>query len=71
MAYNAAHSRFPHVYGIVRIDLPFDETNPKNRISLVKVSRSEAVAEAEAERLNQVNADKNCTYVCCISRLID
>lgn len=71
MATETPHSKFPHVYGIVRIDFPFDGNNPGNGISLVKVARSEAVAEAEVSRLNRINADKKCRYFCCVSRLID
>lgn len=65
------HSKFQHVYGILRIDLPFDDNNPSNTISLVKVARSEAAAEAEVTRLNGINADKKCTYLMLLSRLID
>jgi hypothetical protein len=65
------HSKFPHVYAVVRIDVPLDDDNPGNGISVVKVARSKAAAEAELSRLNNINADKNCVYVCCISRLID
>ena len=71
MATEKHHSKFPHVYGVVRIDLPFDESSPSNRIELVKVARSETVAEAEVTRLNRINADKKCKYICCMSRLID
>jgi hypothetical protein len=71
VALDKPHSKFPHVYAVVRTDIPFDEHNPGNSISVVKVDRSREAAEAEVSRLNGINADKNCTYVCCISRLID
>ena len=32
---------------------------------------SQAAAEAEAARLNQVNAGKSCVYLYCTSRLIE
>lgn len=57
------HSRFPHVYAIVRIDLPVNRTNPENNISVVKVFSSQADAEAESRRLNEINKEKECTYV--------
>jgi hypothetical protein len=66
-----SHSQFPHVYAVVRIDFPFNASHPGNTIAVVKVARSREAAEAEVSRLNQINADKNSTYVCCISRLID
>ena len=65
------HSKFRHVYAIVRIDTPFDEKYPSNTLAIVKVLTSKSVAEAEVSRLNQVNADKSCLYVACTSRLID
>jgi hypothetical protein len=71
MAIEESHSKFPHIYGVVRIDFPFDENNPSNKIALVKVARSKTVAEAEVTRLNKVNAGKSCAYICCMSRLID
>jgi len=65
------HAKFPHVYAVVRIDFPFDENNPGSRISVVKVARSAIVAESEVGRLNRINGDKPCTYICCLSRLVD
>jgi hypothetical protein len=65
------HSKFPHVYAVVRLDLPFDESCPSNSVSVVKVARAKEAAETEVSRLNRINADRNCTYVCCTSRLID
>jgi hypothetical protein len=65
------HSKFPHVYAVVRIDIPFNQGDPGNSLSVVKVASSKAVAEAEVSRLSQINADKSCVYICCVSRLID
>jgi hypothetical protein len=71
LALDQPHSKFPHVYAVVRIDIPLDQSYPGNNVSVLKVARSKAAAEAEVSRLNQINADKRCTYICCISRLID
>ncbi len=60
-----------HVYPILRIDTPFDEQYPTNTATVVKVLLSQDVAEAEAVRLNQVNAGKPCKYFYCTSRLIE
>ena len=65
------HSKYPHVYPIVRLDPPVDEIEPQNRITVVKVLTSQAGAETEVSRLNQVNADKSCTYFYCTSKLIE
>jgi hypothetical protein len=65
------HSKHPHVYPIVRIDTPTDQTDPTSRITVVKVLTSQVAAEAEVSRLNQINADKSCVYFYCTSRLIE
>jgi hypothetical protein len=65
------HSRFPHVYAIVRIDLPVNPKNPENNIAVVKVFSSQPDAEAEARRLNEVNKEKECTYILYTTRLAD
>ena len=65
------HSKYPHVYPIVRIDTPIDQTDPAQKITVVKVLTSQPDAEAEVSRLSQVNADKSCLYFYCTSRLIE
>jgi len=55
----------------VRIDAPINQSEPMNKITVVKVLTSQEAAEAEVSRLNQVNADKSCTYYWCTSRLIE
>jgi hypothetical protein len=65
------HSKYPHVYPIVRIDTPIYQTDPTSSITVVKVLTSQVAAEAEVSRLNQVNADKSCMYFYCTSRLIE
>jgi hypothetical protein len=65
------HSKYPHVYPIVRIDTPIDQSNAKDRITVVKVLTSQAAAEAEVSRLNEINAEKSCAYLYCTSRLIE
>jgi hypothetical protein len=65
------HSKHPHVYPIVQIDTPIDQTDPTSRITVVKVLTSQVAAEAEVSRLNQINADKSCVYFYCTSRLIE
>jgi hypothetical protein len=62
------HSKYPHVYPIVRIDTPIDQTDPTQKIT-IKILTSQSDA-AEVSRLSQVNADKSCLYFYCTSRLI-
>jgi hypothetical protein len=65
------HSKYQHVYPIVRIDKPFGSVDPTNQIMVVKVLTSQEAAEVEVSRLNKVNADKSCQYFYCTSRLIE
>jgi hypothetical protein len=68
---HSPHSKYPHVYPIVRIDTPLDPNNPESKIVVVKVLTSQAAVEAEVSRSNQTNADKSCTYFYCTSRLVE
>ena len=63
------HSKFEHVYPIVRVDTPFDQTYPTNTVAVVKVVTSQADAEVEVAR-HELNANKRCVYFYCTSRLI-
>ena len=65
------HSKYSHVYPIVRIDPPIDNTDPTHKIMAVKVLTSQSDAEAEVSRLSEINADKSCRYFYCTSRLIE
>jgi hypothetical protein len=37
------HSKYPHVYPIVRIDTPFDQAHPTNTAIVVKVLISQGL----------------------------
>ena len=65
------HSKYPHVYPIVRIDIPIDQTDPTQKITVVKVLTSQSEAEDEVSRLSEVNANKKCVHFYCTSRLIE
>ena len=49
-----------HVYAIVRFDRFAD--SPENSFTVKEIVRSQAVAESEVNRLNELNAGKDCTY---------
>jgi hypothetical protein len=68
---DSPHSKYPHVYPIIRVDTPLDPNDAQRNITVVKVMTSQAAVEAEVSRLNQVNADKSCTYFYCTSRLVE
>jgi len=44
---------------------------PTNRLAVVEVLTSQANAEAEVARLNEVNAGKSSFYMYCTRRLIE
>jgi len=71
MRANQPHSKFEHVYAIVRFDFPVKLESPANSINVVKVFRSEEAASKEAARLNQTNADKKCEYHVYMTRLAE
>ena len=56
-----------HVYAIVRFDR-FADT-PENSFTVKEIVRSQAIAESEVNRLNEVNADKDCMYFWQTTRL--
>lgn len=56
-----------HVYAIVRFDR-FADT-PENSFTMKEIVRSQAIAESEVNRLNEVNADKDCMYFWQTTRL--
>jgi hypothetical protein len=68
---NQPHSKFRHVYPIVRIDIPFNQASPQNMVTVGKVLTLQEDAELEVARLNKINGDKSCVYFCCTSRLIE
>jgi hypothetical protein len=62
MGMDSPHSRYPHVFAVVRFDLQIDAHNACDSISVVKVFASVEQAELEATRLRKINDDKNCVY---------
>ena len=62
------HSKFAHVYAIVRFDL---NSSRANAATVVKVMSSQDLAEQEAARLNKVNSDKDCAYEVQTARFVE
>ncbi len=56
-----------HVYAIVRYDR-FQEPS-EDSFTVKEIVRTQAIAEAEVNRLNELSADKNCTYSWQVTRL--
>ena len=56
-----------HVYAVVRHDR--SAQSPELAFTVKEIVRSQAMAEAEVNRLKEVNADKDCTYFWQTTRL--
>ena len=65
------HSKYLHVYAVVRVDHPINLDYPGNSISVVKVFASKEAAGRDADRLNTVNADKHCAYYTFTTRMVE
>jgi hypothetical protein len=62
--------RHDHVFAIVRVDLhPAAGEPPENWITIKKVVADANIAAAEVERLNKLNADKDCHYFSQVTRI--
>jgi hypothetical protein len=68
--YPERHSKYAHVFAIVRFDLPITDSNLEQRTSVVKVLPTQTSAESEALRLNELNDAEGCKYVVYLTRLI-
>jgi hypothetical protein len=64
------HSKFKHVYAIVRFDFPVNQDDPENSVMVVKGLLSKGVAEQQVSRLNKLNPAKQCRYELQTTRLI-
>ena len=56
------HSRYDHVFVILRRDRSVDDDAVAERITVKKVVLSEERAEAEVRRLNELNAHRGSHY---------
>jgi hypothetical protein len=63
-----AHSKYPHVYAIVRFD---SLKSLENNATVVKVLRSRVLAEREASRLREISKGKHCTYSVQTTRFVE
>ena len=61
------HKEREQVWAVVRFDEGVDD--PSLAFTVKEVVRDQALAEAEAARLNQVNSDKGCRYWATPTRL--
>lgn len=65
------HAKFRHVFVILRLDHFHRADLPlKDKVNAVKVMWTQEAAEAEVERLNRLNSEKQCEYFWTVSRLV-
>ena len=64
------HSKFQHVYAVVRFDFPLNSEQPETTVSVTKVFTSQDAAEQEASRLNRINGAKQCVYKTYVTRFV-
>lgn len=69
-AVNKPNARFPHAFIVLRIDDYLDASaEVENKISPVATYLDRVLADDEAARLNELEADKGSRFVVLISRL--
>ena len=64
----APHSKYPHVYAVVRFDSDMDA---EHSATVVEVIPAKELAEREAARLNVVNQGKRCFYMVQTTRFVE
>jgi hypothetical protein len=63
------HSRYTHLFALLRYDEPVDRENWQSAVSVVKVFARREAAKAELQRLTSLNAPPKCTYAVQVTRL--
>jgi len=66
---NTPHSKYEHVFAIVRYEEFVVDTLIEDKISVVKVLRNAAAADAEVERLKSLVTSGRLTYFSRITRI--
>lgn len=62
------HSRYPHVFALIRIDLL--QAADEQRFTVTKVFDNEQRAQDEVDRLNAINGGKPSTYFLQLTRFV-
>lgn len=63
---------YRQVYAILRYDeFQDNSTAIENRVTVTRVILEEAIARAEVQRLNSMNAQKGCRYFVQATRLLE
>ena len=70
MSVDTPHTKFLHLFAVVRCEFPVNSEYPANSVSVVKVFSSQEAADQEASRPNHVNENKSCRYDIYVTRFI-
>ena len=62
MSQQQKHSRYQHVFVVLRADAYDEDGHVSEHVTVKKVVASEEQARREVERLNAINSDKACRY---------
>jgi hypothetical protein len=66
---NKPHSKYEHVFAVVRIDEDLAQGGSDNANYITKVLRNQEDAEREVERLNHLNQSKGFRYFWQLTRI--
>jgi hypothetical protein len=67
---NRPHSRFEHVFAVVRIEGDLVKNGGENAVYVTRIFRRQEDAEQEVARLNELNQHKGCRYFWQLTRLV-
>jgi hypothetical protein len=65
------HSKYLHLFALVRYEMPVDGESIQNSVSVVKVFSDRELAGREAERLRAINGPAKCLYEVQVTRFVD
>jgi hypothetical protein len=65
------HSKYQHLFAVLRYDLPIDGTNWQRAVSVVKAFTNRDDADAEVQRLCLVNDASKSIYEVQTTRLVN
>jgi hypothetical protein len=65
------HSKYEHLFALIRFDLPINHDRIEDSVSVVKVFATRSDAEAEVRRLSSINDLSKCKYEVQVTRFVD
>jgi len=65
------HAKYMHLFALIRYDIPIDQDNFRNAVSVLKVFTNRDLAESEAKRLSKINDESKCIYDVQVTRFVN